>query len=506
MRYPRSSAFVLVGFDGLRPDLVRPEVTPNLCRVMRVGTTLRAFRSVYPSDTRAAFPSYVTGAPTQIHGSIANRFVLRDGASLSLVDTMDAELIAQVDATTPEGFLHAPPLGEILARRGRSLAVLSTDSAGSTRILNPRATLLEQVCISGHHPSINGPADLWKLIEAAQGLPPPAPRPGQPDIAGQEYVTTAFLDAVWPRLRPDVTMLWYSEPDWSSHFCGTGAAVTLDALKACDAQLGRVFDWYDSEGREQGVHLVIASDHGHITGAQRVSVGQALTQAGFSVGPRPGPGVTAIVPVGQVGLVYLTEPSKQALQRAVDALMAQEWCGPIFTRGTGSHPEGEIAGTLAHNTVSAAHGRAPDVYFSFRADDGVDEYGLIGRTSFDNARSPGQGVHGGLHPRELAAVGVVAGNAFRQSYVSRLPCGVCDVAPTMLHVLGLPVPTSMQGRILSEALAESEAPLLQVRSEILEAGTSHFRQALRRAYCGGTMYIDGGWAGPEAVNLARSFE
>lgn len=47
--------FIIASFDGLRPDLISPELTPNIARVKAVGTTLSAHRTVYPSETRAAF-------------------------------------------------------------------------------------------------------------------------------------------------------------------------------------------------------------------------------------------------------------------------------------------------------------------------------------------------------------------------------------------------------------------------------------------------------------------
>ena len=36
-------------------------------------------------------------------------------------------------------------------------------------------------------------------------------------------------------------------------------------------------------------------------------------------------------------------------------------------------------------------------------------------------------------------------------------CDTLDLAPTMLTMLGLPVPAEMRGRVLEEALAESHA-------------------------------------------------
>lgn len=54
--------------------------------------------------------------------------------------------------------------------------------------------------------------------------------------------------------------------------------------------------------------------------------------------------------------------------------------------------------------------RSSDVCFSFRADDGLDPLGLVGRAFYDNDRRSGLWLHGGLHPMEMATVGIIAGS------------------------------------------------------------------------------------------------
>ncbi|WP_337739722.1 alkaline phosphatase family protein [Sinorhizobium medicae] len=68
MRHQRARS--IVSFDGLRPDLISPELTPNLCRLQSLGITLSKHRTIYPSETRSAFPSLVTGTTTSSHGMV----------------------------------------------------------------------------------------------------------------------------------------------------------------------------------------------------------------------------------------------------------------------------------------------------------------------------------------------------------------------------------------------------------------------------------------------------
>jgi hypothetical protein len=171
--------------------------------------------------------------------------------------------------------------------------------------------------------------------------------------------------------------------------------------------------------------------------------------------------------------------------------------------------EGIAPGSFGSHLVFADHERAPDVYFAFRADDGVDQFSLAGGTFYDNNRPPGLGLHGGLHPKELTAVGIVAGSAFRgPDLVSRMPSGICDFAPTILHLFGIARPATMTGRLLREALGERVAAGMPdvPKLEMFEAGLGSYTQVLRRVRLGSTSYVDGGWAESQAGRIARQMQ
>ena len=491
---------LLVGFDGLRPDLVAPDLTPNLCRLQAEGVTFARHVTVYPSETRVVFPSLVTGATADRHGMIGNRYLDRSPSPPRYVDTADAALLEVLDAETDGNLMTTGSLGELLHGAGRSLAVLASNSRGATRCLNHKARLLGQLCLSGHFADVATPEDRAAGILADLGPLPPAAEPGTPDLEAQTVITTAFLDHVWPRHRPDVTLLWYSEPDLSAHFSGVGAPETRQAIAHADAQFGRILDWWLAEGRQQGVQLFAQSDHGHLTAHTKVSVAETLGDAGFRVAAAPAPDVDAVVVPGHVGAIYLTDPTEDRLRKAGEAIMEAPWCGPVFTKGR-NRVDGIVPGTLATGLVMADHTRAPDIYFSFRADDRTDSFGLVGGTFYDNDRRPGLGLHGGLHPKELACLSIAAGSAFKSRTTSRTPCGVPDIAPTMLHLLGLPRPPSMTGRLLAEALVETgEPPAAAPEAEDFEAGFKDYRQTLRRVRYGGATYLAAGWVGSAMPN------
>ncbi|NRP70917.1 2,3-bisphosphoglycerate-independent phosphoglycerate mutase [Ensifer psoraleae] len=500
--------FLVVSFDGLRPDLVSASLTPNICRLQSLGITLSRHRTVYPSETRVAFPSLVTGTTSSGHGMVGNKFVDRSVVPNRYIDTADAVLLDRLNRESNGNLMTAPTLGELLAGSSKTMAVLATNTPGTTRLFHHKAEDFGHVRFSGHFREACTPTAVLAELEAGLGALPPAPEKGEPDTSGQVWITSAFLDYVWPKLKPDVTILSYGEPDTTSHFHGTASAVTRSITEFCDAQFGRVLDWWEAEGRDAGVQIVILSDHGHVTAHTRVSVTYELRSAGYSPGAAPESGVDVVVVPGQVGALYLADRSQANLARLVETLMNRPWCGPIFTAPKNS-VEGLAPGSFASTLVFADHHRAPDVYFSFKTDDSIDAFGMRGGTFYDNDRVPGLGVHGGLHPKELAAVGLMAGSAFRgRGLISEVPSGICDIAPTILHLLGLPVPAPMTGRVLREALSEAgpATPELRIECETLQTGLNAYRQELHRVRVDGTTYIDGATVASTSSTHRKEFE
>ncbi|MCK1465851.1 alkaline phosphatase family protein [Bradyrhizobium sp. CW10] len=67
---PNRDRVLIVLFDGLRPDLVKPSLTPNLVSLQRPRCGAGRQRTVSPSETRIALTSLVTGATPDRHGII----------------------------------------------------------------------------------------------------------------------------------------------------------------------------------------------------------------------------------------------------------------------------------------------------------------------------------------------------------------------------------------------------------------------------------------------------
>ena len=73
------------------------------------------------------------------------------------------------------------------------------------------------------------------------------------------------------------------------------------------------------------------------------------------------------------------------------------------------------------------------------------------------------------------------------------PTGNVDVAPTILHLLGIEHgETPMDGRILVEALGGGAEEIPESTTETLRAGRGRFQQAIQLSRVGESTYID--WA------------
>src|ERR1700722_12920652 len=141
--------FLLVVFDGLRPDMVRPDTTPNLLRFAALGTRFAHARSVFPSETRVCSSTVATGCLPRRHGLVANRMA-HPLDPARCINTGEATALRAFQEEVGVPVLGVPTLGEILARAGRDFAVFSSGSTGQSFVLNPRADELGQITLSAH--------------------------------------------------------------------------------------------------------------------------------------------------------------------------------------------------------------------------------------------------------------------------------------------------------------------------------------------------------------------
>jgi arylsulfatase A-like enzyme len=470
---------VMIALDGLRPDMVSPAATPHLARLAAEGTRFAEARSVFPSETRVATPSLVTGCRPGGHGMVANTLFDAGAAPDRLLRT---KLVADVLAMARGGEspLLRPSMAELMAPAGLSFALVSAGTAGAARLLHPAAERLGQFRwnVEDH----DGPTAA--AMRARFGATPAHAVPNLPRL---HHAARILIEHVLPELRPDVALLWLSEPDIAFHWAGLRAPAAIEALAAADAIVGQVAAWRDAQPDAAEIVLVVLSDHGHVTGRGKLSLQQELRRAGLRAGTGLSPETDVVVAPAAAPGLWFRDP---ALASGVAAwLAAQPWCGPLLARDASLLPDGQA---LPLAVLGSGHARSADLVVTFAGSEAADDWGLPGLAPFDAPDVPeGGGMHGGLHRAELATVLVMQGGPVRRGAVARSPCDLTDIAPTVLHLLGLEAP-GMEGRALHAAWdATADAPPLPAmlalpRGFVLEAmraaeGARLYPTALRRA-------------------------
>ena len=104
----------------------------------------------------------------------------------------------------------------------------------------------------------------------------------------------------------------------------------------------------------------------------------------------------------------------------------------------------------------------------------------------------GAGIHGGLHPKELHSLCLTSGRLYDEARSLDAHSGIVDIAPTILHGLGIAAPQTMGGRVLYEAFANGSIDPPDSAPEKYETGVGPYQQVLHRTRVGESCYLDGG--------------
>jgi arylsulfatase A-like enzyme len=466
--------------------MATPGLMPNLTRFAAEGAFFPDARSTFPTETRVNQTALITGCYPSVHGIVGNRFLDRIASPDALFNTGDESQLAEGDRRLGGALVDVPVLGEILAARDMTYAVLSTGTPGGTRMLHHKAESVGGFRLSLHRPDATVPAGaLEEIVRRCGPIPPHA----VPALSWLTYGTDVYLDYIEPELKPDVTVLWYCEPDLSYHHCGIGSEESIAAIRRADEEFGRILDWQARLDPSERLHIVTMSDHGMLTvRGDRVDIAARLCEAGFTVGETVFDGEDAALALSSAGGIYVRDSDPALIAAIRDWLQVQPWCGPISTR------DGE--GALRHAALGIEHARAPDIGLALQNDDTRNAHGIAGATLHDSGKyRDGGGLHGGLHEIELTAWLALGGPAARPGYRSPLPAGVIDLLPTVLHLLDLERPGHVEGRLLKEGLsAFADDALPERTSEAHSAeGADGYRANLTVDRVGDTRYLRRGW-------------
>jgi arylsulfatase A-like enzyme len=275
----------------------------------------------------------------------------------------------------------------------------------------------------------------------------------------------ALLEYAIPEVKPDMAIVWFSDPDHTAHEHGMGDPVTVDSLKAVDAEVGRILD-----GVGGGVNVIIGSDHGFSTNVGEGKLPELLAGAGFK----------DVVIVD--GAIYVRKGGAVRVPEIVALLQKTPWIGAIFTKPIDGAP---IEGTLPLSAARWDHPRSADILVAPQWTDDANAHGFKGTTAL-----PGVATHGNSSTWDIHNIGFAAGPAFKKAAVVTTASGNVDWAPTMLHVMGIEAPEQMDGRVLAEALLDAPADAAPEKTETDRAEYGTYEVQAQWTVMGRARYLD----------------
>lgn len=454
------SQVILVVLDGLRPDFVSEELTPNLVSLAAEGIVFRNHHACFPSVTRVNSTSIATGCHPGNHGIVDNTLYLPK-IQTDPINTGNHTHLRALDRATAGGLLSATTLTELLGAAGRQIAVVTTSSSGACFLQNHRGIGL----------TVNGdfidPPAASERIEARFG---PAPAKVAPAIELSEWAGSIITDYVLPELHPDLAIVWLCDPDKTQHTYGLGAAESLSAIQSVDTVVGQIAGALEKLGTRDSTNLIVMSDHGWVSYRDRLNVKSALVAAGV----KQSPDSRDIRVVGQG--VYIHPECTVSTEEIVDYLHRMDEIGAVFTRKT-------MDSAIPYSEIGYDHPRSPDILFSPAWDEATNAYGVPGM-----AFGGGPGGHGGSSPYEMRTFLTAKGPGFLSGTEIHSPTGHVDLLPTILHLLDQAPAANKDGRILLESLADNGSEI-HSSSDTRTASCGPKRIVLHREKVGTTPYF-----------------
>jgi predicted AlkP superfamily pyrophosphatase or phosphodiesterase len=503
-------------FDGLRPDIVSPQHTPNIARLKKEGVHYSRSHAAFPTVTRVNGGTLVTGMWPGRHGLVSNTMYVPAVDPVKPFSTGEWKELLKLRDATGGRVVFTKTLGEHLQARGLSYVAASSGSTGSAFMLNPVAPDGVGVLISGQ---LDPGTRVAFPDRVNDGI-----RQRVGDFKGKNasdsvnWTGQVLRDYVLPEVKADVLAVWFTEPDGSQHEHGAGSPEGLAELGNSDRDFGLLLDALAKRFPGRPINVMITSDHGFARHGKAVNITKALVDAKLKSSATSDDVV--VVSNGQALLLHVKNRDADKIRRIVEFLQTQDDVDAIFTRsaktanaakaagkagaGRPALPiEGSVPGTFALELIHAANdARGADIMFSLRWSDEKNRFGVAGTQTIHSDSREGildgdASGHGGLSPYAVRNTLILSGPAFKRGIDLDVPAGVVDITPTALALMGIEADTPFDGRVLREAFAadtkaggKADAKTPGAWTETVTAKAGAYEITARISGVGGRWYVD----------------
>ena len=488
-----ASHVVVVVFDGMRPDFITPQYAPNLYSLATNGVFFRRHHPVYISTTIVNGTALATGTHPGHSGILANNDFREELNSQSAVASEVLDTFRRADLISQGRYLAVDTLPELIQDAGFHTFVAGTKSVTLLHDRKPR-----QTDTAAHSNSVTLGRGLTLPRAVTEALNKANDDKAFPDtfttpnVASDNWSTRALVKGLWKRGVPKYSLLWLSDPDVTQHAKGVGAPDSLTAIDASDKNLGEVLKALRERDLMDRTDIFVVSDHGFSTISRGADIVAALRKANvnaFSKLDNAEAGDVLVISLGGSAMIYVTDRTESVIRKTAEALQNCDFTGVLFSRIP-------IEGTFPLSTIHyPTDGHGPDLVVSMRWTADVNEHDapgmLIGTGGTRNT-----GTHGSLSRYDMNNTLVASGPDLKRGFYSETPSGNIDLAPTILHLLGIKTQAPMDGRVLREALVGDDGPAPVVKEQKLEAhrriGWMHWDQYVTTKEVDGSLYFDEG--------------
>ena len=218
----------------------------------------------------------------------------------------------------------------------------------------------------------------------------------------------------------------------------------------------------------------LLSDHGFSTISERVDPQRRLVEAGLKES------LVSDDNVFSASNFYLSDRlARTRVADIVEFLEDEPWVGGMFLR---EDLLDGFPGAMPQSAVfSGSQMRSAAITVSFSWTDRANEHDVPGSIASDSSN---RATHGPAGPHTVNNCFLAWGAGIKQGVVSEVPCCIVDVAPTVLHLLGIAGGGGMDGRVLNEMLADGPHPGdIAVGRDEKAAGRALGARGIRQKVC-----------------------
>jgi len=453
---------LIVGMDGLQMSQIDQIQMPNLHKFKKRSFSFENHHSSFPTVTRTNVSTIVTGVNPGTHGILGNNMVFRDYNPNLILPVMYKEMKEIQESGNK--ILLTPTLSDIAINNNMKLMVLNSGTSGNAIIQNTGILTDENMTFHREIPNKTGMFNDW-------------PDQQIPDFDSNNYMIS-ILEKLEPSNIPDISIIWFDEPDKSQHNFGIDSTESISALNFIDNLFSKILDFISSNDYDP--YIILISDHGYSKIKSTIDITKELSE--------DFPGYLFAENGGSFN-VY-TREDQDFDPVILNEIISKPWTGPIIAGNNKVNFKGIHNYDLFFNSGI----RNPELFVSMNWNK-LNESKNIKGEMFSTNLIEGNGNHGSISPQEINNSLIIGGPGINEGNKTQIPSGNTDILPTILKFLNLDIPNHIEGRILHESFMENFEQEYDVLNIPLSSKTANgeYMQEIQLSLYNNYKYLDYGY-------------